>query len=229
MVDLHTHILPGIDDGSKSPEMSLQMLRLLAQQGVTTVAATPHFSALKESPEEFLVRRNQAVAQLPVEEGLPRVLPGAEVAYFAGMSRCEALPLLRIGDSDLILIEMPFNAWTDRMMEEICTLSHHMGLMPVLAHVDRYDRKDQFARYESELAGQVFFQYNADAFLKTFGNRAMSSLRHGGVHFLGTDCHNMERRAPNMGEALAKIRKRLGNEVLEELTTLAESWLFPEA
>ena len=228
MIDLHTHILPGIDDGSQSPEMSLQMLRMLAQQGIDTVVATPHFLAQKDSPEAFLEQRKQAMAQLPVEEGLPRVLPGAEVAYFMGMSRCEELPLLRIGDSDLILIEMPFGGWTDRMVEEVCALSHQRGLMPVLAHVDRYDRKDQFPRYEAALEGQVFFQYNAAAFLKAFGGSAMSSLRRGGVHFLGSDCHNTGHRAPNMGDALAKIRKRLGNEVLEEIKEFANSWLFPE-
>ena len=88
MIDLHSHILPGMDDGSKNPEESAALLRMLQQQGVTTLAATPHFYA-RETPEAFLKRRQEAVAKLPIMEDGPRMLLGAEVAYFSGMGNCE--------------------------------------------------------------------------------------------------------------------------------------------
>ena len=72
MIDVHTHILPGIDDGSKSVEMSLEMLRILASQGVTTVVATPHFYATRNNPESFYEDRQRAREQLgQLPEDLP--------------------------------------------------------------------------------------------------------------------------------------------------------------
>lgn len=229
MIDFHSHILPGIDDGSASVEESLQMLRTLKQQGVDTVVATPHFSALQQSPEEFLESRNAAFRLLPAGEDLPEILLGAEVACFGNMSHCEQLRDLCVGESDLLLVEMPFGAWSERMIEDICALPRQMGIQPVLAHVERYDRKDQFPRYQDYLADQVLFQCNAQYFLKGFASRkALRQLADGQIHFLGSDCHNMGLRAPNIGDALAVIRKKLGQEAVDYLKETMEAYLFGE-
>ena len=112
MIDLHSHILPNMDDGSKSPEETAALLRLLAQQGVSTVVATPHFYA-QETPEAFLERRNASREKmLPSEEHQPEILLGAEVAYFSGMGSCEALIPLQIGDTKLLLVEKAHAAGT---------------------------------------------------------------------------------------------------------------------
>ena len=96
MIDFHSHILPGIDDGSKSVEMSLQMLRLLKAQGIDTVAATSHFYATQRSPQRFLFRRQEAWDKLrtALDADAPRILLGAEVLYFPGISHMEELPEL---------------------------------------------------------------------------------------------------------------------------------------
>lgn len=229
MIDFHTHILPGIDDGSDSIALSLQMLRALAQQGVDTVVATPHFSALKAAPLDFVAQRNAAFESLPKEAGLPNILLGAEVAYFDSMSHCEDLPALKIGDSDLILVEMPFGMWTDRMIEDVCAIPRQQGLMPVLAHVERYARKDQFSRYRGWLEDQALFQCNAQFFLKGLDRRkALRMLSVGDIHFLGSDCHNMAGRAPNIGDALAVIRKKLGEDAITYLNDTMHAFLFGE-
>ena len=90
MTDLHTHILPGMDDGAKTPEESLQMLRMERDQGVDTVVLTPHFYRDREWPERFLARRRasaealrDALMALPEEEirNMPRLILGAAVAW----------------------------------------------------------------------------------------------------------------------------------------------------
>lgn len=229
MIDFHTHILPGIDDGSSSVEESLQMLRALAQQGVDTVVATPHFSALKTTPEEFMEKRNAAFAQIPQEEGLPKILLGAEVLYFDSMRYCEALPSLQIADTGLILIEMPFGGWTDRMIEDVCAIECQLGLMPVLAHVERYSRKDQFPWYKNLLQDQALFQSNAYYFLKGMDKRrALRQFAEGDIHFIGSDCHNMTGRAPNMDVAISAIRKKFGEEGIAYLNETANTYLYGE-
>lgn len=224
MIDLHTHILPKMDDGSKSVEETAQLLKLLQQQGVTTVVATPHFYA-QESPEAFLKRRQASAEQiLPLTEGSSEILLGAEVAYFGGIGNCEELIPLQIGNTKLLLVEMPFSDWSDRMVEDVCEIPVQLGLIPVLAHINRYPGKQQFSKYKDKLLRSgVYFQCNAEAFL-TFKTRrwALSLIKKGYIHFLGSDCHNLTTRPPKLAEARAMIEKKLGPAFLEELDRKAQ-------
>jgi protein-tyrosine phosphatase len=227
MIDIHSHILPGIDDGSKSLEMTETMLEMLRQQGVEAVVATPHFNARRDTPESFLQRRAEAAAKLQLNPNLPRVILGAEVSYIDNMSSWEAFPSLRLGDTDLLMVEMPFYAWTHRMVREICQMQDQTGLRPVLAHVERYRRRDQLPRYQKQLleAG-VLFQCNADSFL-TFSTRhwLLGQLKKGNIHFLGSDTHNITDRQPRLDLAAEIITKKLGSGVLEKLTAYSKEML----
>ena len=141
MIDFHSHILPEMDDGSQSPEESVRMLQLLRRQGVQTVIATPHFYSNQDNPDNFLARREASFQKLPYDpETMPQILLGVEVTYFRDMSRSEELFRLCVGDSCVLLIEMPFFKWTKRMVADICSM-HRMGYIPVLAHVDRYMKR----------------------------------------------------------------------------------------
>lgn len=221
MIDVHTHILPGIDDGSKSVEMSLEMLRISAAQGVKTVVATPHFYPTRNNPEKFYEDRQRAWEQLgQLPEDLPQVLLGAEVAYFEGISRSSQLEAMRLGSSDLLLVEMPMSPWTDRMMEELRQIPGNLGLQPVLAHVDRYLHRSQLPRYlEDILDMEIPLQVSASAFGK-FSERGkmLRLVKNGCVDFIGSDAHNLTTRVPNMADAAQVISKKLGEEALQDIT-----------
>ena len=221
MIDVHTHILPGIDDGSKSVEMSLEMLRISAAQGVKTVVATPHFYPTRNNPEKFYEDRQRAWEQLgQLPDDLPQVLLGAEVAYFEGISRSSQLEAMRLGSSDLLLVEMPMSPWTDRMMEELRQIPGNLGLQPVLAHVDRYLHRSQLPRYlEDILDMEIPLQVSASAFGK-FSERGkmLRLVKNGCVDFIGSDAHNLTTRVPNMADAARVIAKKLGEEALQDIT-----------
>lgn len=228
MIDIHSHILPGVDDGSESPEMSRTILETMHAQGVETVVATPHFYAHKDTPARFLERRSKAVARMEYDPGCaPNILLGAEVAYFDGMSRTGELEQLQLGDSGLLLVEMPFGPWSQRMIRELCQLPLQLGLVPVLAHVERYRRRDQLPKFIKQLMGQeIYFQCNAEAFLSVRDRRwALNMLKGGAVHFLGTDTHNLTTRAPKLDQAVALISQKLGQDVPEELWDMAKELL----
>ena len=222
MLDLHTHILPGMDDGSRSVEQSLAMLAMQAEQGVDAVALTPHYTANRESPAEFIQRRRAAEQRLrsALEDkpGMPRLIPGAEVAYFDGMSRAEETPLLCLENTRALLVEMPFCRWTTRMLGELEELRHMRQVQPVMAHVERYLAFQDRDMVDQLLDLGMWIQVNGSFFLQwQTSGRAMRMLRDGCIHFLGSDSHNLKDRAPDLGRAMAKIEKKLGPEALEFL------------
>ena len=124
MIDIHTHILPGMDDGSVSLEESLAMAKESARQGVRLLAATPHFYATQEDPNSFLRRREKSLALLESawQDSFPTLLVGAEVRYFDGISRVEKIAHLTLDHTRILLLEMPFTSWSRRMVEEVVEL-----------------------------------------------------------------------------------------------------------
>ena len=213
MIDFHSHILPGIDDGSRRPEESRRMLEALAGQDVDLVALTSHYYASRHTPEEFLERRAAAFERLrPVlTDELPEVRLGAEVLYFRGITRMEALPRLRLEGTRLLLLEMPFDTWSDGEIREVIDLCHDPEFVVLLAHIERYLKFQKAAVWDRLLEEGAMMQCNASFLLPLLQQRkAVSMIREGRVHVLGTDCHNMSARPPRMDEALAVLHKRLG-------------------
>lgn len=231
MIDAHSHILPGIDDGSTSVEESISMLRLSAEQGVDHVIATPHFYAHHDKPERFLKKRAEAEAVLRQEmsqhEGLPRLSVGAEVYFFSGISDSELINQLTIDKKRCILIEMPSVPWTDSMFRELEDIHRKQGLTPVIAHVDRYIRPFHTHKIPERLAElPVLVQANASFFLHpSTSGIATRLLRNDQIHLLGSDCHDLESRKPNLGAVAALIKKRLGEDVLARVSAYGHELL----
>jgi len=231
IIDMHSHILPGIDDGSRSVEESLALLRLAGTQGIGCVAATPHFYPRYDSPKKFLARRAEAEAQLrealAKEAGLPEVITGAEVYFFRGMSQSEFLPELTIGEKRCILIEMPPAPWSEDIYRELEAIWDKWGITPVVAHIDRYIgpfRTYGIPKRLSQLP--VLVQANAGFFLeKATAGMAMRMLKADQIQLLGSDCHNLTSRKPNLGPAMERIRQKLGEGIVEEINLLASEVL----
>lgn len=223
IIDFHSHVLPGIDDGSSSVEESIAMLRKEAEQGITHVVATPHFYAQSDSPERFLRRRAEAEARLreamAEHTGLPTLSVGAEVYFFRGISDSDILEALTINDTEYLLLEMPMARWTDPMYREMEEIPAKQGLTPIVAHVDRYIGPFQTHGIPQRLEQlPVLVQANASFFLRGMTRpMAMRMLREDRIHLLGSDCHNMADRAPNLGNAVAEIQRHLGSEPLQRI------------
>lgn len=209
MIDVHSHILPEMDDGSKSVRESLTMLGDTAREGIDRIVATSHFYPTENDPARFLERRAKAAEKLRENwrPYFPQLLLGAEVYYFEGMSRVPELSDLRIEGTDLLLLEMPFNAWTERMVSEILAVHNRQGIRVLLAHIERYMSFQKPDIWNTLLAEGIFMQCNASFFLNwRTRRRARRMLREGRIHLLGSDCHNMSTRPPRLGEALDTLK-----------------------
>ena len=204
IVDFHTHILPGMDDGSADPAESAAMLAEEARQGVDLVVLTPHFYATENSPRQFLARRSAAYQRLMqvVRPELPQLRLGAEVQYFEGMSRAESLDALRVEGTPLLLLEMPFSRWPSRTVSEVLELNDRQGMQVVLAHVERYLSMQHEEVWRTFAENGVLMQASASAF-RSWGKRRKirSMMRDGMIQFFGSDCHNMDDRPPNLNAA----------------------------
>ena len=223
IVDFHSHILPGIDDGSADVEESLRMLRLSARQGVTHMVATPHFYPRYDSPEAFLRKREEAEAILrsamAEEPGMPEISVGAEVYFFSGISESELIKALTIEGKGCILIEMPQSPWKESHYRELEGIYAKHGITPIIAHVDRYIRPFHTHGIPERLEKlPVLVQANAGFFLdsRTRG-MALRMLKKDRIHLLGSDCHNMRSRRPNLEEAVKRIERKLGPEAVDSI------------
>lgn len=220
MIDWHSHILPDVDDGSRNLDESIQMLDALISQGVDTVAATPHFYANAESVDEFLSRRDEACEALckKAEDRNIRIVCGAEVRYYPGISRMEDLGKLKIGGTNLLLLEMPMTKWTDYTVNELIELANTRSLKLVMAHIERYIRMQDNRVLGKLLENSILIQANA-SFFDRFATRkkAVRMLESGCIHFIGSDCHNLTSRPPKLEFAYDLIRRKLGEDFVSQM------------
>lgn len=231
ITDFHTHLLPCIDDGSGSLAESIAMLQTEAEQNISRIAATPHFYPQQHKVDHFLRNREDAYALLNEEMSrhghLPEIVLGAEVYYFSGISQSEIVPRMAITGTNCMLLEMPFTTWTNRMYQEMEDIYVNHRITPIIAHVDRYIRPFATHGIPDRLAElPVLVQANASFFLHSLTRpMALRMIQQEQIHLLGSDCHNMTSRKPNLGEAIQIIQKRFGTDVLENIHAL-ESDLF---
>ncbi len=229
MFDFHTHILPSLDDGSKSVEMSLQMIRELARQGATGIASTSHFYADQNSPVEFLRRRQTSWEKLrpALDASVPPIRLGAEVHYFDGIEKNPDIPRLRISGTKILLLEMPFSKWPRRVINSVVDLNHNAGITVMLAHIERYiDMNDDIDVWDYFLDNDIVMQSNCEFFMdKHTRKQALKMLEVGRIHVLGTDSHNLDSRKPNIQPCMDFIRKKLGNDAIHRMVYFEEHLL----
>lgn len=224
MIDFHTHILPGIDDGANDISTSLKMLEMLYNDGVEGVVATPHFDAEKDDLNEFLSKRNMAY-NLILEEAknrniqIPNIYLGAEVRIVPHLSEVCDLSKLCIASSNYILLEMPFNNRSMWIFDEIYSITIYKKLIPVMAHIDRYIRaKDDFSFYTNLFDMNVCFQVNQDCYFSILSRRKAKKLAsYDAIQFIGTDCHNITDRKPDFAKCVKLMKKCHGVEFLDKV------------
>ena len=230
VIDFHSHVLPKMDDGSKSVEVSLEMLSSARKMGVDAVVATPHFYGHRESVPAFLERRERAwerLSQAVEGKDLPKVLLGAEAAFFSGLIKVEGLDRLCANGTRTLLLEMPFTAWTGYELDAVSALCLDRGYQVVLAHLERFvplQRDDGLM--ERLLSLPLWVQINAEVLLPlTRRKRWVEMFQEGRAHLLGSDCHNLTSRPPNLGTGRKILARKAGPEVLERMDKLGERLL----
>lgn len=222
MIDLHAHILPGIDDGSQSLEMSLEMARIALDAGVRQMAATPHCN-LPDNPHsnydspQFRKRLEQlrqalAQAELPLE-----LFPGAEVFADENLPRLvRDRRLISLNDGPYLLVEFAFEEDVD-FVTFILEMLLEEGYTPLVAHPERYG----FVVRDPEFAWQLVhmgccLQLNRGSLMGRFGSRvertAWALAEHQLAVCVASDCHRSEFRTPYLADVREALEEAFGPE-----------------
>lgn len=223
-LDIHCHILPGVDDGSKDEQMTRQMLQMTYEQGVRTIVATPHYypghTQLSGGEIRELVAKVDGMAK-EIDEKMS-VLPGNEILYDDGVIRgLKQGEILTLADSRYVLVEFLPQENRRRIEEGVRRLLEG-GYAPVIAHVERVGElfeNEFFARFLRQMG--CYMQVNTQTLMGGIfdgdARKAKQWIQKGYVQFLGSDCHNITGRAPLMEDAVRKLRKNVSEETLNRI------------
>ncbi len=210
IIDLHSHVLPGMDDGPADTASSLALLRQAREQGVSVVVCSPHYYP-EETVKQFCSRRSTAIRQLrdalaDEDDGLPELIFGAEVAYYSSLTNNPDLSDLCIEGTRLLLLELPFARWEAAVFRRVRELQLACGITPVIAHIDRYLSMEGEKNIAQLLEMKVLIQANAEFIIsKKTSRKAKKMVKDGQIHLLGSDCHDPVRRPQNLALAYRQL------------------------
>ena len=226
MIDIHSHILPGLDDGAQSMEETLGMVRQLQAAGFKTLIATPHVLEGRAylSPTDILAATEQ-VHECVARAGMPvEILPGAENYIFPDMAKwAQAGKLLTLGNTGkYLLLELPMLEiphYTDQVFFDLQVT----GLTPILAHPERYrglyDKPERLLDWAKK---GILFQLDLRSMGGKYGPQAKRlaeiMLHSDLVHFVGSDAHRVARSESAYLEELRSVKGIVGEERFREVT-----------
>jgi protein-tyrosine phosphatase len=224
LIDLHCHLLPGVDDGASDLSASLAMAKSSVAQGVTVVACTPHIlPGLYQNCGPDIRRATAALQNALIEAGIPlRVVTGADVHmapdFIAGLRSGR---LLSLADSRYVLVEPPHHTAPPQLEEFFFNLVV-AGYVPILTHPERLSWVP--SRYETIkrlVLGGAWMQITSGSLAGAFGRNALywahRMLDEGFVHLIATDAHDVERRIPDLAAGRELAAKRVGAQEAEHL------------
>ena len=191
ITDFHSHILPCADHGSDSVATSQRQIELLTGAGADRIVATPHFYPSEITISEFLALRERCAEALydASESSLPDILMGAEVLVCPGLDEMEGLRHLCVEGTDTILLEMPFGEWSEPLIETVGLIKKR-GLIPVMAHIDRYYGKPVGRLFEEGIMCQI----NASALVsRRRRGWLLDLIGEGRICAIGSDIHGVDR------------------------------------
>lgn len=229
MIDLHSHIIFGVDDGPKTIEESKQLLIEAFHQGVQTIVATSHRRiGMFETPEEKIQMNFNQVQELAKEIAPDlTILYGAEVYYSNEMlEKLKDGEVPCINETSYILVEFSRTTSYWEIKNALKNLLM-IGLTPIVAHIERYQSLENNEKYLKEIIAMgCYTQVNSSSILKpkffndknkVLKKRAKYFMERNLVHFIASDMHNLSKRPPHMKEAYEIILKKYGEKKAKEL------------
>ncbi|PLT35763.1 tyrosine-protein phosphatase [Bacillus sp. V5-8f] len=220
MIDIHSHILPGVDDGAKDLKASIEMAKVAVNEGIRTIIATPHHKNgdFENSPASIF-RKVEELNEILSTESIPlTVLPGQEIRIYGEfIEDYETGQLLTLNQTQYVFIECPSNhvpRYTDKLLFDI----QMRGLVPIIVHPERNSEiiENPDLLYQFVKNGTLS-QLTASSIAGHFGKKikkfSLQLIEANLTHFVSSDAHNVTSRSFKMIEAFEEIEKKYGNDM----------------
>ena len=219
LVDIHCHVLPGVDDGAPALKDALELLRMAHEDGITAMILTPHYRGhyRKKTPEILRQRFEELCAEVRKELPQMELYLGSEAAWERDLGEKVAEGrVLTLHGSPYVLLEFEFGCMRSQMLDGVMDVVS-CGYTPIIAHAERYDvfRKDK-TLVDEVLSMGALVQINADSVL---GKRGFALkrcchrlLKQGKAHFVASDAHDTQDRPPLLRECFDYMSKRYGED-----------------
>jgi len=221
LVDIHSHILPGVDDGARTLEESLAMLKVAAQHGTTDIVATPHANSEFRYDPQLIEERFAELSQ--AAQGIIRVHLGCDfhISFENVQDALQHPTRYAINRINYLMVELP-DSVMPAMARDTLSRLRSAGMIPVITHPERNavvrGRIDTLSQWVED---GCLLQITGQSLLGRFGREAERSsdalLRRGLVHFVASDAHDCENRPPRLDEAYQRVLSRYGSQTAEEL------------
>ncbi|MPQ33295.1 exopolysaccharide biosynthesis protein [Clostridium estertheticum] len=232
MIDIHSHILPGIDDGSKNMEMSIKMLKMAEEKGTKTIVATPHYIRGRyENHYEKIFDLHQEVKLAAKNAGLKiEVLLGQEVMLDKyALNLCKEKKIRGINGTSYMLIEFPMDKLPNDALDLIYEL-RVLGIKPIIAHPERYEYIIKSPANINDFINEgCLFQINAGSLQGLFGKQVQKCakllVKEGLVSFIASDAHSINRRCPGLIEGFREAQL-LDKDIEEKVSSNLELMLI---
>ncbi|HPY96839.1 MAG TPA: hypothetical protein PL063_06470 [Candidatus Cloacimonadota bacterium] len=229
MIDIHNHILPGLDDGSKDINTTIDYLQLVQSSGVKKLVFTPHYMpGFYDSTREKVSAIFKQIIELKAEHAPDVEFYHSAEVYLNGENIVNDIikENFFINNSQYVLVENNLNGFTEDLYQLLYQMNRK-GMRPILAHPERYmEIKNDPSRADDFLQRDVYLQINTGSILGGYGqqvqNAAFELIDRGWAHFLGSDCH-CRSGVYDYPQAVEVIR----NEFDDKIATLLSS-TFPE-
>lgn len=223
-VDIHSHILPGIDDGAQDIEMSMRMLQIACDNGIKHIVLTPHYKPMHHNADKEKIRMLTDKLRGKVEEeGLEiKLYDGNEVYYHSeALMGLENDKVFRMADSSYVLVEFGPMDEFDYIRNGLYQLLSG-GYRPIVAHAERYEKLfSKQEGIEDIIEMGCYIQVNAGSIMGGMGYRTKSYtkylLKNKLVHFVATDAHNTDKRGPFLKDCAKYISRKYGKDYMRRL------------
>ena len=226
MIDVHTHIIPNIDDGSNSVEETFELIQEAEEAGFTDIILTPHYiTNYYETPGSEVKFWTESLQNIIAQKGIDiQIHSGMEIYIFEELG--ELLrngQIITLANSNYVLIEFPMNT-TMRNVEQILFIVRNMGYKVIIAHPERYKCIQDNIEYAMQLVEEgCLLQSNYGSIVERYGKEAKKTLKQllkkDLISFLGTDTHKEGTIYKLIPQILKKLKKVISEEKLYELTT----------
>lgn len=222
IIDFHTHILPGIDDGCTDERMSKEVLLKEIVQNVDCIVATPHYYCHEQSISSFIANRDNAYQKLmnSIKDipDTPKIYLGAEVYYNNMLNHVDNLHDLCIQGTNYMLLELPYQKITKDIVDGVISLYENNCINIVLAHIERFLKFTSFKSLIPLLESDVICQINCGSLVNPVTRRnAYKMIKNSFIGAIGTDVHNTTTRAVCMEEGLNILKKKYSQEFIDEI------------